>query len=70
MVILKRISEQTLRLVMVLAAISKRAVKVSPILVWTPFMRFIDLLTYAKNTPYARYTNEEMDEKPCFLESP
>lgn len=54
MVTLKRISEQTLRLVMVLAAISKRAVKVKPILVWTPFMRFMDLLTYAKNTPYAR----------------
>lgn len=54
MVTLKRISEQTLRLVMVLAAISERAVRVKPILVWTPFMRFIDLLTYAKNTPYAK----------------
>lgn len=54
MVTLKRISEQTLRLVMVLATISKRAVKVKPILVWTPLIRFIDLLTYAKNTTYAR----------------
>jgi hypothetical protein len=68
MVTLKRNNAHTLRLVIVLAAISTSAVKVRPIRVCTPFMRFIDHETYAKNAPYARYRNVEMDEVPFVLD--
>jgi hypothetical protein len=54
--------------VIVLAAISTSAVKVRPIRVCTPFMRFIDHETYGKNAPYARYKNVEMDEVPVVLD--
>jgi hypothetical protein len=68
MVTLKRNKAHTLRLVIVLAAISKRAVNVRPIRVCTPFMCFIDRETYAKNAPYARYRNVEMDKVPLVLD--
>ena len=68
MVTLKRNNAHTLRLVIVLAAISTSAVKVRPMRVCVPVMRFIDHETYAKNTPYARYRNVEMDKVPLVLD--
>jgi hypothetical protein len=52
-VTLKPTSAHTLRLVMVLTAISTRAVKVRPMREWTATIFRIDLTTYVKKAKYA-----------------
>ena len=62
-VTLKPTSAHTLRLVMVLTAISTSAVNVRPMREWTATISRIDLPTYMKKARYAMHRNREMAEK-------